>query len=246
MFPTLTQQDVYKLSTSPLHALGTIFYLPGVNSKKAFRYVAFGGTGTINAGLLLVAPAAPTNSTNLALPATNSAANLSAGSRQLIVTNGTTAVAMNQFADGQLEVLGTNGGQAVTIAGNSAAASGGAITLTLVEPLTNSTALVAGSNTVNLRQSSSYAVLPSLTQAEPIGVTVMPVPNTASVTNYGFVQIAGPALVAATSATKGYPVVQDTSGTAGYLANTGANLLAVGVAHESLANGYASVNLQLN
>jgi hypothetical protein len=246
MFPTLTEQDVYKLSTIPLHALGTIFYLPGVNSKKGFRYVAFGGSSTINPGLLLSAPAAPAGSTNLAINAANLTAQLSAGSRSIIITNGTTSVAVNQFADGQLEVLGVNGGQSVTIAGNSAAGNGGQITVTLAEPLTNAVALVPGTNTVNLRVSTANGAVPSLTQAEPVGVTICPVPNSASVTNYGFVQIAGPCQVAATSATKCYPVVQDTAGTAGYIANTGSNLAQIGIARESLANGFASVNLQLN
>lgn len=247
MFPQLTEQDIYKLSTVQLMPLGTVFYLPTVQGKKGFRYVEFGGTSAITAGKLLVAAAAPANSTGLAIPTTNLAANLAGGSRQLIVTNGATAVTMNQFADGQLEILGTNAGFAVTIAGNSADSVGaGALTLSLLEPLTNTTALANGTNTVNLRQSSSYLPVASTTQSNPVGVTIMPVNNSSTVTNYGFVQISGPGFVFATSATKGFPLVQDTSGTAGFVANTGSNLPQIGIAQESAASTMVSINLMLN
>jgi hypothetical protein len=246
MFPQLTEQDVYALSTVQLHPLGSVFFLPTVQGKKGFRYVSFGGTSAIAAGLLLVAAAAPTNSTGLAISAANLTAALSAGSRQLIITNGATAVTQNQFADGQLEILGTNGGFTVTIAGNTSAAASGAITVTLAEPLVNTTALANGTNTVNLRQSSSSLAVASLTQSNPVGVTIRPVANSATVTNYGFVQISGPGFVFATTATKGYPVVQDTAGTAGYIANTGSNLPQIGIAQESVASNMASVNLMLN
>lgn len=246
MFPTLTAQDIYRLSTVKQHALGTIFYLPTVQGKKGFRYVAFGGTATINPGLLLVAPAAPANSTGLALNAANNAAQLVAGSRSLVVTNGATAVVQDQFADGQLEVVTAAGIYSVTIAGNSAAAAAGQIIVSLAEPLSNPTALIVGTNTVNLRPESAYLAVPSLTQSNPVGVTVVSVPNTAAVTNYGFVQISGPTAVSATTATKGYPIVQDTAGTAGYVANTGSNLAQIGIARESVVSGLASVNLQLN
>lgn len=247
MFPQLTEQDVYKLSTTQLHALGTIFFLPTVQGKKGFRYIEFGGTSPITAGKLLVAAAAPANSTGLALPTTNSVAQLSLGSRQILVTNGGTAVTQNQFADGQVEFLGTNLSGPCVITGNTADSTGtGTITVNLAEPLTNTTAMVNATNTVNLRQSSSYLAVPSTTQSNPVGVTIQPVANSATVTYFGFVQISGPAFVFATTATKGYPVVQDTSGTAGYIVNTASNLPQIGICQESVASNMASINLMLN
>jgi hypothetical protein len=247
MFPQLTEQDIYALSTIQLQPLGTIFYLPTVQGKKGFKYVKFGGTSAITAGKLLVAAAAPANSTGLALPTTNSTLQLSGGSRQILVTNGGTAVTQDQFAGGQIEFLGTNLSGPCAIAGNTADSTGtGTITVQLLEPLTNTTAMANGTNTVNLRQSSAYLPVASTTQSLPVGVTIMPVANSSTVTYFGWVQTSGPAFVFATSATKGYPVVQDTSGTAGYIANTGSNLPQIGIAKESAASSMASVDLQLN
>lgn len=247
MFPQAIEQGLESLSTIQLLSLGTVFYDPRVQGKKAYKYVLFGGTSAITAGKLLVAAAAPANSTGLALPTTNLTAQLSAGSRQLIVTNGATAVTQDQFKDGEIEILGTNANSKYTIAGNSADGVGAAaLTINLVDPLRNTTALANGTNTVNLRQSLAYNPAASLTQAAPVGVTIMPVANTASVAYYGWVQIAGPAFVFATTATKGFPVVQDTSGTAGYIVNTASNLKSIGVAIESVASNLASVNLELN
>lgn len=247
MFPTAIQQGIETLSTVQLQALGTVFYDPRVQGKKGYKYVEFGGTSAITAGKLLVAAAAPSNSTALALPTTNTTAQFSSGSRTLLVTNGGTAVTLNQFQDGELEILGTNANSKYMIAGNSADSTGtGTITVTLVEPLRNTTVLANGTNTVNLRESPGYLPVASLTQAAPVGVTIMPVANSATVTYFGWVQIAGPAFVFATSATKGFPVIQDTSGTAGYIANTSANIKSIGYAIESAASSLASIFLELN
>ncbi|MDE2103431.1 MAG: hypothetical protein KGL39_39685 [Patescibacteria group bacterium] len=244
MFPQITEQSVYQLSTTKLHPLGTVFYAD--QGRKAYRYVQFGGTSTIASGLLVVAPAAPSNSTGLALDPSNTTANLSAGSKQLFITNSTTAVVVDQFADGSVELVGTNGNFSVRVAGNTAAGSGGVITLSLAEPLRNTSALVVGTNTANLRQSLGYNPVASLTAAKAVGVTIMPVPNTSSVTNYGFVQIKGEASVFATTATKDDQVVQDTSGTAGYLANDGAATSeVVGVAQEAAVSNFALVHLNI-
>lgn len=248
MFPQLNEQDLYTLSTVQLQQLGTVMYAPAINGLKGYRYVQFGGTSAILSGILLVTPAAPSTSTGLALPTTNTTVQLSAGSRQLIVTNGSTAVTTNQFAGGQLEVLGTGGFSGYTISGNSADSTGSLpLTIQLLEPLRNTSALVAGTNTVNLRQAPGLNPVASLTAALPVGVTIMPVANSSTVTNYGWVQISGPGFVHATSATKGQPVVQDNSGTAGYVANNAASTTSVvGIAQESAASSMAPVFLQIN
>lgn len=249
MGPILSQQALNILDTNQNLPLGTIFYDPKDQMRTAYLYVKFGGTGTINPGLLLVAAAAPTNSTGLAISTTNTAAQLAAGSTvgTIIITNGATAVTQDQFKDGDIEIIGTGIPMRYRILGNSADSVGNAaITISFAGPLRNTSALVAGTNTVNLRQSKAYLPVASLTQALPVGVTIMPVPNTASLTYFGWVQIAGSAFVQATSATKGFPLVQDTSGTAGYFANTGSNLPQVAITKESASGSLASVFLQLN
>jgi hypothetical protein len=247
MFPQLTEQNLFTLSTIQLHPLGTKF--PADNGRKMYKYVAFGGTATISPGLLLVAPAAPSNSTGLALDPSNLTANLVINSpyKTIFVTNGATAVTTSQFTDGTIEFVGTNGNFSRRIAGNSAAAASGIITVTLAEPIGNTLgALVVGTNTVNLRQNPSYLPTASLTQAEAVGVTIMSVPNTASVTNYGWVQCGGDAVAFATSATKGDGLTQDLSGTAGYFINDAASATpALGVAQESVVSSLATVNLNI-
>jgi len=221
---------------------------------RRFRYAGFGGTATINAGLLLVTAAKTANSNALAITAAGTggqvAANFNFGSRTLVVTNGATAVTQDQFADGYLEVLWSGGPFAVRIEGNTAAAGAGYITLQLAPGgLMNAAALVAGTDTVNLTANPFSAVNASLTQANPAGVTVVQVANTASVTNYGWIQTEGHVMVSATSGTKGYPVTQDLAGTAGFVANTGAGasetVPQIGVFKESAANSVAPVELNL-
>jgi hypothetical protein len=248
----LTETDISTLSTTAQDDLGA----QGIaGDGRLFRYVKFGGTSTVNSGLLLVAVAAPANSTGLAIPASGSSnqttANLSLGSYQLVVTNGATAVTQDEFALGYLEVIGTNSVNSYKIRGNTADSAGSAaITIYLSEPLRNTTALANGTNTVNLRKSPWDSPAASLTQALPVGVTIQPVANTATVTNYGWVQTGGMSFASATSGTKGQPVTQDLSGTAGFVANTGSGAAEtvpqVGIFKESAASSTASVWLEID
>lgn len=250
MQPQLNTQPLDQLSAIQLLPLGTTVYDPKDNGRTAYKYVLFGGTATVNPGLLLVAPAAPSNSTGLALNSTNSAAQLAAGSTvgNLVITNGATTVIQDQFLDGTLEILGTGAVERYRILGNSADATGSLpITIRFQGALRNTAALVVGTNTVNVRQNAAYKAVASLTAALPVGVTIMPVLNTASLQNYGWVQITGDAFVQATSATKGQALVQDQSGTAGYFANSAASTTPqVAIAKESASGSLASVFLQLN
>jgi hypothetical protein len=244
----LTSTDLNTVTTSKTETYGAVGLVP---DGRRFRYAGFGGTATINAGLLVVAAAKTANSNALAVTAVGTGgqvtANLALGSKTLVVTNGATAVTQDQFADGYLEVLWSGGVFAVRIDGNTAAANAGYITLQLAPGgLQNTTALVAGTDTVNLTASPYAAVVPSLTQSAPVGVTIVQAPNTASVTNYGWVQTNGHAIVSATSAVKGQGITQDQAGTAGYLKTTSAATDAsVGIAKESSANSAASVELDL-
>lgn len=195
---TLAEQDINVLSPTKQTQYGAV----GVTEDgRRYRYCSFGGTSTIAPGMLVVSAAVTAAYQGLAIPAVGTGgqitANLSAGSTQLVVTNGATTITQDQFAEGYLEILvgaaGVTSSYSLRIKGNTADAVGSAnITIFLAEALRNTTALVAGTDTVNLNISLFSTVNTSATANIPVGATVMPVPNTASVTNYGWVQSFGP------------------------------------------------------
>jgi hypothetical protein len=201
---TLAEQDISTLSTVQQTQLGA---LGSTADGRKFRYVSFGGTSTIAPGLLVQAPALTANFQALAITATTVAAagqttaNLALNSSQLVLTNGSTAITKDQFAEGYVDVIvggasADAGHYTYKIRGNTAAAATtGYVTLYLAEPLRNTTALVPGTDTANLRISDYSGVLSSTTAALTVGLTVMPVPNTATVTNFGWVQTYGDAVV---------------------------------------------------
>jgi hypothetical protein len=198
----LTSTDLNAITTNKQEAYGT---LGATADGRMFRYVGFGGTAAIAPGLLCVSAVLVANYQGLAIPAVGTsgqvAANLLAGSQLVVVTNGATAVTQDQFAEGYLEVKQTSGTSQgpvlYKVKGNSAAAASGAITVVLDgrEPLRNTQTLVAGTDTVNLVANPFSAVAPSTTLNAAAGWTVLQIPNSASVTNYGWVQCVGPALV---------------------------------------------------
>lgn len=244
----LTESDLNTLTTTKQTQYGAY----GITEDgRRFQYVSFGGTSTINPGLLLIAGVAPANSTGLAITATsvtggNVTANLQAASTTLVVTNGSTSVTANQFS--YVEIIVSGGGTyKLKLRGNTAAGNGGLITLSLAEPLpANTVQLIPGTDTVNLRVSPYNGVAASLTKSQPVGVTYCLVPNTSTVTNYGWVQVSGPAFVAATTATKGQAVTQDTGGTAGFFMSTAAATdYPIGVAYASAASSTATVDLNI-
>lgn len=247
MFPTIPQQAVHTLSATKLVPLGTPFVSSTDQSRRSYVYTAFPASTAFTSGILLTAAAAPANSTGLALSTANLPVQLSSGSRQLIVTNGTTAVTQDQFADGMLEVLGTNGiGQSYRIASNTAAGSAGAITVSLVDGLRNTTILVSGTNTVNLRVSLYSLPVAQTTAALPVGATTMPIASVATVM-YGWLQVGGQAYMNATSGTKGQDCTQDIATNAGNVANSGAATTpSIGTFIESAASSLASVMLAIN
>lgn len=197
---TLTETDLNVLTTTRQTQYGAI----GVTEDgRRYRYVSFGGTATIAPGLVVTAPALTANYQALVIPPITTTAsgqvtaNLATGSTTLVLTNGSTAVTADQFAEGFLEVIvggaaADTGSYSYRIRGNNAAAATtGYITLYLAEPLRNTTALVGGTDTANLNLSPYNTVNTSTTAALPVGVTIMPVPNTSTVTNYGWVQVGG-------------------------------------------------------
>lgn len=241
-FRLLTQQDLQSLSTSKQEEYGAV----GVTSDgRMFKYAGFGGTSTIAPGQLCVAAAYTSNYVGLAITATTVAtgsvpqttASLSAGSSYLVLTNGATAVTQDQFAEGYLEVNQTsgsgNGPIVYKIRGNTAAAANtGYIVVYLVEsePLRNASVLVAGTDTATLYASPYSAVAPSSTAGRVTGVTVAQIPNTASVTNYGWIQTAGSVVLtndAGGNLTVGEGIAQSTT-TAGDIVAVGATTYQIG------------------
>lgn len=237
----LTSTDINTLTTTKTDTIGAVGATP---DGRRYAYTSFGGTATINAGSLVVSPAKTANSNGLAIP-TQLAANLAASSRNLIVTNGTTAVTQDQFADGYLEVISTNAGSfAVRIAGNTAAGSGAAITLTL-EPQGLNAALVAGTDTVNLTVSPYANVINSTTQSAVAGVAPVAVAQTSTTSYYGWVQTQGHAFVVASSATKGQGVTQDSVSAGAIKTSSAFTDAVIGFAKETAVSGYAPVELDI-
>lgn len=233
---TLTSQDIQTVSPTRLEQIGAVAM---TEDGRIFRY-AQAGASALAAGQIVVAAALASNSTALVIPA-QAASNLAVNSLQLVVTNGATAVTQNQFAEGFVEVLGTGGGYSVRIAGNTAAAASGAITLTLGEPLVG--ALVAGTNTVNLTASPYVGAIASTTASLPVGVVRTAIPAN----NFGWLQTYGQALISATGAiAKGASISVDTATTAGNVVVTSGVLYEVGVAKEAAANSYVSARIALD
>lgn len=198
---TLTDSDLGVLTTSKQEEYGAV---GATGDGRRYAYVSFGGTSTIAPGQVVVAQAI-TNTTagyqGLTITAVGTGgqvtANLAKGSTKIVLTNGATAITQDQFAEGHLDVLvgalGITSSASYKIVGNSKAAGSGYVTVYLEEALRNTTALVPGTDICNLQVSPYAAVNISSTAALVVGVTVCPVPNTASVTNYGWVQTFGEA-----------------------------------------------------
>lgn len=243
----LTATDIETLYMSPQEQLGAL----GVTSDaRRYRYVTFGGTSTINPGLVLQGPAAPANSTSLAITATGTggqvAGNLNAGSTTLVVTNGSTSVTANEFQYLEIMVGGTLPLYSIAITGHTSAGNAGYIVAQLDEPLPQGmTTLVPGTDTVNLVVSKYNGCAASTTGNAPVGVTVNVIPNTASVTYSGWVQTGGHAIVKATTATIGLGIACDLSGTAGYVIIAAATTGSIGHAKASVSSGNASVELNI-
>lgn len=205
----LTETDLNTLTTSKQTQFGAI----GVTEDgRRFRYVSFGGTSTIAPGLVVTAAALTANFQAMAITASGTGGQVAAnyagnqsGFGTLVLTNSTSSViSQDQFAEGYLDII-VGGASADTghytyrLRGNTAAGAGNVTatycTLFLAENFRHTTALVPGTDTANLRINDYSTVNTSTTAALPIGLTIMPVPNTATVTNYGWVQVGGDCMV---------------------------------------------------
>ena len=223
-FPIAFGQGDFVSSSTAVHLIGT----PAVdNLGRRFRY-ALAGAADLVAGNALQSPAWDTQQVNLAV-----AANAAIGATTVTVTNGTTAITLNQYAGGLLVVETTPGeGYSYRIAGNSAAANGATITLTIEQPGLIVALTAAGSKVsmaLNPYSGVIQAPITTLT-GTPVGVATYII----KATQYGWIGTGGshgtliygtPALGVSVSMPSGAAgAVAVNSGTlaiAGYIGQTG-------------------------
>jgi len=252
---TLSEQDINTLATSKQVQYGAV----GVTEDgRRFRYVSFGGASTIASGQLLVASAVTANYQGLTITASGTGAqvsgNLSVGSTQIVLTNGSTAITADQFAEGFIDLLVCGSGTGVTatytyrVRGNTAAAASGNITVLLAqsEPLQNTAALVAGTDTVNLIQNPYWAVVPNTSLAQVAGVLTVPYTYTSGYNAFAWVQVKGLTNVKVDSSTPAAGNGLSQSATSGTVGTTGVSGSAViGVANSAKAGGAVSTVLNI-
>ena len=144
---------------------GQLMVLP---DGRAFRFGQAGGS-TLSPGKLNVAPAVGANFDELVIPAA-----VAAASRTVTITNGATAIAAGDFADGYLNVEDDAGeGYVYKIASHTVEAAGSAaVTVTLANANGIQTALTT-STTVGLAPSlyRNVVVHPSPNVSAPVGVS---------------------------------------------------------------------------
>jgi hypothetical protein len=221
---TLSEQELNVWSPSKQVQFGA---LGMTEDGRLFRYVSLGGTSTVAPGLILMSAVTKANAQALTITAvgtgTQSATNLTAGSRQIVITNSSTAVTQDEFAEGFLEITQTSGSNegpvSYRVSGNSAAAaSTGYIIVNLAEPLRNPETLVSGTDTASLWISPYSGVIATTTMNIPVGVTVTQGVNSSTVTNYGWVQCYGPCVASGDASSKviGNTISASTT-TAGYV-----------------------------
>jgi hypothetical protein len=250
----IADQDINSLTTTPGSAV--LGQLASASDGRKFRYVQFGGTSTITSGKVVTAPvitASTAGFQGMTITAVGTGgqvtANLALGSTTLVLSNtGATAITSDMFAGGYLDILvgalGITSSYSYKVRGNSAAvATSGYVTVYLQDPLRNTTALVAGTDTANLQVSPYSAVNTSSTAALVVGVTVCPVPNTATVTNYGWVQVEGPSAVindANAVITVGGAFAQSTTTAGAVITATASTLPIIGYARVAMAQSAVS------
>ena len=192
------------------------------------------GAVALSAGQLIQAPAEVTAFQKLAVPTPTTAVPATNGTYQVLVTNGSTKLNVNQFQQGYFVVAsGTGIGQTLKIASHSAAAASGVITVNLEDPI--QTTLDNTSKVSLISNPYIGAITSPVTTATggPIGVSLYGIAastaptydgtsgalTAAGTAQYGLIICHGPAavLVDSTVTNVGYPigVSKTTAGTVG-------------------------------
>ncbi len=147
---------------------------------RGYRYVSAGAVDLV-AGDLQQAPAEDTQFNEMATVAHV------LGATAIVVTNGTTAVAANDFVDGVLTIsTGAGIGQTFRILSHTVGASGAAITYTIEDPLT---VALTTSSKVTVRKSPFKGVIIQPTAHTGVAAGVANVIIAA--TRFGWLQVKG-------------------------------------------------------
>ncbi len=242
---TISELDLYTTTTQIPggFAIGDVVYGP---NGKQFR-LALVGASNLVMGNMLQSSAVDTQFTNMAIPTAVTAAQVTAGTYQIDVTNGTTTVTTGKFIGGSMSVY-TAGTVAVgdeyTILDHTTGTSGQTLTLYLDRPLR---AAFTTSAKVNMRRSPWSGVIqsPATTlTGSPAGVAMF----AATAATYCFVQTHGVGAVLSdgSSILVGSPVAVP-SGTAGAVILGAAGLANVGYAMQAGAAAKAiAVQLKID
>ncbi len=233
----LGEFDLYSTSTTLPSGLGMGQMAYGANGK-IFRLALVGGSNLVM-GNALQSSVVDTQFTNLAVPTAVTAAQVTAGTYQIDITNGTTTVAANQFDGGSMSVYtaGTVAiGEEYTIVGHTTGTSGQTLTLYLDRPLRSA---FTTSAKVNMRRSPWSGVIQSPASTltgTPAGVATF----AATASTYAFVQTHGVGAVLSdgSSILVGSAVALP-SATAGAVILSAAGLANVGYAMQAAAAAHA-------
>ncbi len=247
-------------STSSSTTVGTGVLDPNIEAEigAAFQTadgrtveIVRNGAVALAAGVLVQAPAEVTAFQKLAMtvPAAYPA---TAGQTQVLVTNGSTVLNINQFAGGFFEVAsGTGIGQFLKISSHTAGTNAGTFVVTLEDPIvttldaTSKVSLIANTN-------AGVIINPTTATGTPIGVSLYPIAastaatynattgalTAAGVGQYGFIVTHGLAsvLVDSTVTNVGYPIGRSaaTAGAVGVATLT--TVAQIGVAAQTLTS----------
>lgn len=220
----------------------------------------------LGSGVGVQGPAAQANAVGLS-PATSGTTGYSAafpiaaaiGGKQIQIATGATAVLVNRFQNGYLNVVeGTGLGQTLKVSANTAASTTSACVITLEDAFTVATSTDSRFTLTICPHGSRYGtdfttdgviISPATTLTGTIvGVSLYPVPaSTAAVASYGFIQTKGPVAVLGSSTVAIGLDVGLPSGTAGavlaYAVATGPRVGTTMVATASAK--YNMVNIEL-
>lgn len=230
----VVSQGLFDESADQLHRLGeTVF----ANDGRVYRYAQAGGSALV-AGQVQQAPAQDTGDADLAVAA-------AAVGDASITTTDTVTVTANQYAEGFLVVTKTAGqGLSYQIDGH-AAATGAVVTINLVDEV--QVALTASSE-IDLVKNPHDGVIvaPTTPTSSVVGVSV----TALTASEFGWLQVAGPAAVEAEGAlTVGLDVVSSDAdaGCVEVIADGAAELLPrVGKALTTVADGeWGLIKLEL-
>lgn len=228
--PTVAAQPLFTSYANPQHELGEGIYS---NDGRKFRYAKAGASALV-AGTLLQCAAEATGNENLAVAA-------AAVGDTTLTTTTTVTVTANQYAGGFVKVTVTPGvGLAYKIKSHPAATSA-VVTLTLEDPI-----LVAltTSSRIDLIPSLYNGVIinPATATGVPVGVAVYPI----AATEYGWIQVEGPANVLADGTVTVGTALVASNGVAGAVEPAAGVQAGIGIAITGIATTeYGAVKLGL-